>query len=168
MKKNGLTLIELLSALSVTTILVFGAAPALFQFLAAQRLTNASLTLANALATARATAVHQQRTVTLWNVDGDWSSGMEIFLDTNSNGSRDNGEERLRAIGALSPVVVSGNYWLKSYVAYRRDGSAKSAGNAFQAGTFTLCSTGRSEARQLILSRGGRVRRASTQLETCP
>lgn len=166
--KEGTTLIELVVALSIVAILALVAVPAFTNLIEQHAIHSAGRDLYRAFNTTRSTAIMRRRPVGLSNLDGDWSSGMAIFIDDNTNGTFDKGEDLLRRFGGSSNVSTTGNYWLSDYVLFRPDGSAKAASGAFQAGSVSVCKAGVENGYKLVLSIGGRVRMETANFKSCP
>ena len=67
------------------------------------------------------------------------------------------------ALVPLGGVDATGNRHVSHYISYRPDGSAHLKSNAFQVGTLTICPSTGEEGRQLVISIGGRIRRAESR-----
>ena len=159
MKCKGLTLLELMASLSIAAILLSLAAPGFAGWIEKSRLRTQAYDLLTDLQKTRAEAVHRLTRVSLWNVDGDWSTGWEMFVDANNNGSRESPEVLLFARQQVSSGTrISGNLLVSSYVSYIASGASQTSSGAFQAGTLTLCGTNIDQAYQIVISRGGRAR----------
>lgn len=168
MENRGVTLIELISVLAISAILGLVAVPALNSLIQKQQLRTAAYSLYHLLVTARATAISQQNRISVWNQDGDWRSGVEMFLDSNENGQRESAETRLYAAADHENMSISGNSPVANYVSYIPNGRAAKANGAFQAGTITLCKSGVSDQYQLIISSVGRLRLQKSTTSSCP
>lgn len=167
MKARGLTLIELLAALAVAGIVGLVAVPGFIDLLQRYSLRSAAWELFHNINSTRATAVSRNQTVSLWNIDGQWHSGAEMFEDHNSNGERDEGEPVLRHFSGRDSAQINGNHWVANYISYRADGSAYTHTGAFQVGTLTVCAPQQTVAYQLVISIGGRLRLNQTDTG-CP
>lgn len=167
MKIQGMTLIELLSTLAISAVLGLVAIPSLYETLQNHRLRTSAQTVYQTLSSARATAVMRNRQVTVWNSDGNWATNVEIFLDNNEDGSLDTGEPVLHRSTDQGNIQISGNRWVADYVKFAPDGSATTASGAFQVGTITVCRPDQSDAYQLIISIGGRIRMIKSEIDTC-
>ncbi|MDA7085116.1 GspH/FimT family pseudopilin [Pseudomonas sp. SA3-5] len=165
----GFTLVELLTSLSILTLLATVGVPGAQQFLGNQQLVSASNTLAANLSLARSESIKRRQPVLVDNVDGDWASGWRVFVDLDNNGQLDEGEPLLRQEPSLpTGVIAKGNTPVRRYVRYTPLGNAKLLGGAFQAGTLTLChATGKQAVRRLVLSASGRLRRARDEPDYC-
>lgn len=175
---RGFTLVELLIALSVMTILVSVAIPAYSNMLANHRLTSQSNTFLGALHFARSEAIKRNGRVVVCKSSGEdcdasggWQQGWIVFDDANNNASLDAGESLLRRGPALADgFSMTGNPPVAAYVSYTPFGLAKKTSGAFQAGTITLCQLAVSggEARQIVISITGRPRINKTTAISCP
>ncbi len=167
MKTQGMTLIELLSALAVAAVLGLVAVPSLYETLQNHRLRSSALTLFQVLSSARASAVMRSSHVSVWNTDGDWRSGVEIFLDDNKDGELNSGEQLLYRAAPQNHTQISGNRWVANYIKFHADGSAHTASGAFQVGTITVCSDQLDRGYHIILSIGGRLRMVKVDIDEC-
>ena len=117
-ENKGLTLIELLVALAVATILITVGVPEMRSVLERSRAQDAVSQWQGDLSYARQAAAAYQTSITVCPLDsatrcsGEWSQGYTIFIDTNGNGVLEAQDERLHqrdpikmrdAIGADPP-----------------------------------------------------------------
>jgi type IV fimbrial biogenesis protein FimT len=162
----GFTLVELMVVLAVFTILASAGIPALQAMLADHRHAAQVNTLTSYIHRARAEAVRHGHPVTLCPSSGaatcdggEWEEGWLLFADTDGDGSVDD-DDRLLAVGnGLRTAQASFN---RPRLTFRHDGTT-----AFN-GTFTVCDARSERARQLVISRGGRLRRGGTNPANCP
>ena len=175
---RGLTLIELLIALSVMAILVAVAIPAYSNMLISHRLATQSNTFLSALHLARSEAIKRNGRVVVCKsssgescaAGGGWEQGWIVFEDANNNASLDDAEALLRWGQALDEgFVMTGNAPVAAYVSYTPLGLTKKTSGAFQAGTITLCPPDGSEgdARQVVISITGRPRIKKAAATSC-
>ncbi len=114
---RGFTLIELMVALGIATILVFLAVPSMSAFIKNQRLSSQANDLVADLNFARSEAIKRARPVRICKINTsdplncdttgtNWSNGRIIFLDLNNNMAVDSGagEEILRTRQELTPA----------------------------------------------------------------
>lgn len=168
MRTQGFTLLEAIVALAIASILIGLAAPPLANVHARQRLSMATLDITGALTQARHESIMRSRPVLIDNLDGQWSSGWQIFVDKNWNGVRDADEPVVRVGEVPSGIRIVGNTPVRNYVRYTPSGRALMLSGAFQAGTFTLCSSkGNLPVKRIILSATGRVRTETGAAGTC-
>ena len=111
---RGLTLVELMVALSVLVVLTAVAAPSMADFTANNQVVGAKSSFAGAVALARTEAAKRGRVVILQALgDGpignEFVNGWEIVADDDGNGLAGANETRLRrAASALNKVKLSG------------------------------------------------------------
>jgi len=164
--QNGFSLIEIIVTLSIAAVLLSLGVPAFQSYTQNSRQTTVINELASALQLARNGAITRRARVTLCKSangqdcvsDGaasDWTQGWMIFADSNSNNTRDSGEDILRVHGAVQGnVTLSGGTAAANRVSFDPRGLLAS-GN----GTITYCdSRGNSSASALVFSRAGQVR----------
>ena len=167
-RSRGMTLIELMTALLVLSILVGLAVPTFEQFAANSRVSAVSSGLTTALSLTRSEAIRSSATARACPTTNqsscanttNWSSGWLVFADANGDGSVDAGEMVQVWPPAPAGVTVTST---ANRISYNPMGM--NAGGA--AVTFTVkpgnCNGKR--ARQAVLSLAGSVQ--NTQV-TCP
>lgn len=177
-RQQGITLMELLMVLAILGVLVGVGIPSMRSMVRSFELTSASNDLLGGLLLARTEALKRNsRGVICKSSDGEycalaggWEQGWMVFHDANNNGMRDLGEVLIERQQALaSELRINGNATVARYVSYTADGTTKLSGGGFQAGTITLCrvSATKVEARQIVVSAGGRPRVQRLQVESC-
>jgi type IV fimbrial biogenesis protein FimT len=128
----GFSLIELMTALAVASVLLVVGVPSFRYVTNANRITGEINGLLGDLQLTRSEAIEQGRPVTICrSVDGatcaaanTWQSGWIVFMDANGNKTVDAGESLLRVqqpIAAGDTLVASGNI---AAVTYNREGYA--------------------------------------------
>ncbi|MDH5553272.1 MAG: GspH/FimT family pseudopilin [Nitrosomonas sp.] len=168
---RGVTLIELLVAMSVLAILLGIGVPSFSQFSTNNRLSNASNALFSSFSLARSEAIKRSsRVVVCKSADGlvctgagDWSQGWIVFSDLDNNGTKDGGEIIIQKNAAMpTGYSFTGNANVSNYVSYDTQGMTKLIGGGFQSGTFRLCppdpAVVAGSGREIILSASGRAR----------
>jgi len=165
---RGLTLIELMIALTIISIMVGIGIPGYQSVVNSNRLTTSINQLRGALALTRSEAVHRNQHVAICHSSdgiqcsrrGNWSDGWIIFIDKDRNRFIDETEEIIHVYQTLNKSI-SINYRAfgsKHYVAYRPSGFTLTNG------TFTVCSPlNESLKKALILTKSGRVRLSKFQ-----
>lgn len=110
--ERGLTLVELLAGLAVAAILIALATPSFKATIAKNRTSAGARDLRVALQDARSTAATRGLNAAICasadqtSCSGAWNAGAITFLDTNSNGALDSGEEILKVHGALGSSIT--------------------------------------------------------------
>jgi type IV fimbrial biogenesis protein FimT len=172
----GLTLVELIVALSVLVILVSLAVPSFQRQIAGSRLTSAANDLHAALTRARSEAIRTgSRATVCKSTSGtacstvssvDWNSGWIVFNDptrTGSDAAVDTGETILaRSTSITGHVRIVGSGDTAQYVSFGADGRTKLMAGTPQSGRIRVCSTSAaldndSRARDVCVSSTGRV-----------
>jgi len=170
MRSFGFTLIDLLITLSVLTILISIGLPNFSSQIKNLRVSTATLDLQEAITLTRTTAISTNGRATMVKLI-DWKGGWQIFLDKNNNGMRDQEEQLLLQHEELKGVRITANGPIKNNVSYIGTGESRNAGGTnaggFQAGTFTICPTEKGDGFELILARGGRVRKSEITAQDC-
>ena len=161
-KEKGFTLFELITSLSVVTILLSLAIPSLKSFLLNQNMVAQSNELVSHLNYGRYTAtVMARRLIMCPSTDKvsctggySWDGGWIIFIDENYSRNREPGEEILRIQTQLQHDIDLTSSSGRPRVNFFPDGTTPGS-NA----TFTLCDErGSADARAVIISNVGRVR----------
>lgn len=121
--QRGFTLIELMTTVSILAILSMAAAPSFREFIANQRVRNASFELMTALTLARSQAITQNASVSLKLKPGStgWDQGWIVTDGTSTYSSQE-------AMGSLS-ITNDGN---ATSITYGRDGRIDSSASATQ------------------------------------
>ena len=157
---RGVTLLELLLALTLLSILFSVAIPSFNDLIEHERLVTQLDTLAGALQLARSAAItHGQPAILCKSADGqhcgkkvDWSDGWLLFVYKDCDRHHDADEAVIRVHGPLQhgATLQFRAFYTSRYVLYHPSGAV------LNNGTFTLCSD--DSAKALILSRTGRLR----------
>jgi type IV fimbrial biogenesis protein FimT len=170
MKRNGFTLIDLILALSIVSILISIALPNFSAQIKQAQVKTATNSLLEAINLTRTQAVMTNKRTTI-RKQNEWSEGWEIFIDADNDGIRDANEQLIKMQEKFNGIKIVTNRPITNNVSYIGTGESRSAsgssGGGFQAGTFTICPTAKGKGVQLILARGGRVRVAKIDEEKC-
>jgi type IV fimbrial biogenesis protein FimT len=158
---RGLTLVELMITLAITSILITGVAPSFSASVKNSRLVTQLNTLHTSFSLARSEAINRNSNITVCpsatstSCAGDWQDGWIVFVDDDSDGSVNNGDEIISVHGALpeGSTLISE----QAQVIYAGSGLAEAGSN----GTFTLCDArGAAKAKGIIIGTTGRPRHA--------
>lgn len=164
-KERGFTLVELMTMLGVSAILLTAAAPALQQFTINSRQTGAVNDFISSLHIARNTAIATNARVTMCASSGGqnceavaWNQGWIVFLDPNSNRLVDVGEAIVGTSSGIDGLAIQSGQF-PSFVMYRPTGRAMTGAVTGNAGQFTICDKrGAEHARAVIMDLSGRPR----------
>lgn len=170
MKRNGFTLIDLITTLSVASILLAVGLPSFSAQIKQTQVKTATHQLLEAIALTRTQAVMSSKRTTI-SKQNDWNEGWIIFIDTDNDGRHDADEKLIQTQEKLKGIKIIANRPVSNNVSYVGTGESRTAsgtdGGGFQAGTFTVCPTAKGKGFQLVLARGGRVRVAEINEERC-
>ncbi len=162
----GLTLVELLVALTIAVIVTTIAVPSFRWMILDTRLSTSVNDLVHDLALARSNAVIRGRPVVLCpSTDGahclaapEWHRGWIVFVDSNRDRNRGPGEPRLRVHGPLAHGISAISSRARRRIVYHPLGFSYGSNL-----TVTFCASRHpGAARALILSNAGRPRIART------
>lgn len=171
MKSKGFTLYELITALTILSITLAIAMPTFNKQIRQSHTKVATLTLLNAIETCRSTAVFKNSRTTLLATNKKWHEGWTLFIDTNNDGTFDDGETMIRREEGLDGISISANGTMNSYVSFIGTGEGRKIGKAnagaILMGTIKICPEQEGEGYSLILWRGGRTRVAKLTAEDC-
>lgn len=171
MRSFGFTLIDLLTTIAIASILLSIGLPNFSAQIQNTRTKTATQNLLEAIELTRTKAVSTNKRTTIIN-QTSWENGWELFIDKNNDGIRDNDEDIVQQHEKLTGVRIKTNSHINHYVSYIGTGESRNANGtessgAFQAGTFTICPEGKGKGYELILSRGGRVRKHDISAQDC-
>lgn len=162
--QRGLSLLESLLVLAIVAITAKLALPGLDDLLSQQRSDAAARRLHRVLVLARSAAVTRHEMVTVCRsmdglkCGGSWSHGIAVFLDGDGDRQAESGQTLSFVDMIPSETRI---YWRsfgnRQYLQFLPVGSTNN-----QNGSFTLCpnSGDLRHARQLVVSRTGRIRHA--------
>lgn len=171
MKQHGLTLFELISTLSIISLILTLALPSFTLFIKKSYLQTTTSELLQAIEQARSTSVLKGKRTVLQAENADWSRGWALFIDENYNGILDGNEAYSHNHEALKDVVVKGNYYVEKIVSFIPSGEARAPGSAnggvIMVGKLAVCPSQKGEGQLLVLSKGGRTRVDSLTSEKC-
>jgi len=156
---SGFTIVEMMIAIAIVTVLTAIALPNLTQFLARNNLAGATNEIIAGINQARAEAIARSSTVTICPSNngnrcnnGNWERGWLVFSDPNANRAFDAGEDAIAissGVGSAS-IDVDG---LNAGLSFNATGIL----NGFAAGNITLVHADLAISNQLVISTVGQV-----------
>lgn len=155
--QQAFTLIELLVVMVLLSILMSLAVPGVVSLLNSSKQTAALNQLMSVLNYARGTAVTQGLYVTVCSGDGTscntgslWQDQLMVFLDTDADGTLDQGDEVVQKVEYLAENMRW--YWSRGKsIRFRPDGTAAN-------GSFRLCNQTELQKRKVVVNMTGRPR----------
>lgn len=166
-RHQGYTLIELITALAISSVVIAFAAPSFATLLQDTRLTTSINTLARTIHYTRSEAIKRNEAIILCkgtpalgcNKSQAWHEGWLVFVDENDDRTWTEDEPLLWTQRELTPQQTL--HWsafpTDNYLIYYPNGSASSNG------TFTFCDNrGHTAAKALIIAKSGRARLSRT------
>lgn len=153
----GLSLIELLTVLAITSMATLGATH-IHEVHNKQRLDNSQSSLSLLIRRARHDALILQTRITLCALSEvgackpDWSGPLSVFTDHNGNRKLDSNELEISRIDLHPNVLVSWKGMKPNNSIHFSPGGVTFVSN----GTFTLCHPRHHEAVKLIINKQGR------------
>lgn len=156
--RKGFSLIELMTSLSILTILLTGGIPSLTDFYTQHRADSSIRIIQQTLQFARNQAITLNRTVTACAVIDEkcvqnWQVGLTVFIDTNSNNQLDDSDKKLYITNAFDPKdTVKYN---RTAIRFQPDGLASGTN-----GTLKYCPSSATSpySRAVVINQAGRVR----------
>jgi type IV fimbrial biogenesis protein FimT len=142
---RGVTVVELMVALSILAVLLTVGIPSYANLLHKNRISQTSGLLHVSLHMARGEAIKRRRPVQVCpsadgascRNDGDWSEGWVVFADTNGNNTPDAGEV-VRLVDMLSEgITVRASETVEDYLRFEPTGMVMGSGGA--SGNFKIC-----------------------------
>ena len=167
---NGFTLIELLVTIAIGTILLVVAVPSYVTFQRNAQLSDAAGNFIAAVNLTRANAMKQGIDSYLVPKSGtNWSSGWEVYADTNWNQSYDAGTDPIilgfdAPASSVSIGTATGSMGV-GYVRFNGSGYPRLKNNGFGGATLVMSNGTRSSS--IIIDPAGRVRSCITGTTGC-
>lgn len=162
--RRGFTLLELLVALAVVSVLSFLAAPYFSTLLDTHARQVFANELASGLRMARVEAITRNKTVIVQAQEEDWARGWSIIVDETGAGATDvrNPIIAIRSGSDRFQVIPSRN--MTGQIAFNYLGVPRSPTQAALNGSIHLCARQDSGRHlRVVLARSGRVRVATTE-----
>lgn len=168
---RGITLIDLLIAVSVLSILITQAIPSFIGLVYKSELVTQRNTFLSSLQLARSEAINRNQDVYMCAKSGEeaicseensWHDGWIIYVDKNSNRELNTGEEIHFFDGLPENYSLQNNSNIHDFQ-FRNDGSLRRGNGALPMMTFNLCAPNAEEsierrAYEIVINRGGRAR----------
>jgi len=158
-KKNGFSLIELITTCCIVGILLAISSPSYTKLLAENEMDNFLSLLKTNLVFSRIFAIKNNTNVTLCPlVSGrcskQWDKEVSLFFDNNSNQELDGDDYLLRVIDKVNKHHIL--TYPRNAVTYRADGSL----DGFQSGSFIYClpESLNLNGKRITVSQAGRIR----------
>jgi type IV fimbrial biogenesis protein FimT len=139
-RPGGFTLVELMITLAIAGILLAIGIPSMRGFVLDGRISSAASDLSLALSLARTEAVKRGKSVTVLANGGggasnEWGPGWVVFVDDDSDGVQDAGEESLRDFQAMPAAITVDSADDVTLIRYRSSG--RTSDGALH--TFNIC-----------------------------
>lgn len=166
MRQHGFSLIELLMGLTIVGIVLHLVSPAFAALAESNHREEAARSLASGMRMARSEAIIRNQTVVIHALDGDWSQGWRIILDSSGKGYEDDSNPLLIEHKSSARIPVVGNGPVRHFVRFTSLGEPLLPSGAFQAGTLHICSAREPLSQyQVVLARTGLVSLRSKKTE---
>jgi type IV fimbrial biogenesis protein FimT len=176
-KEGAFTLLEALVVVALLGVLVSLAAPAMMSLQARHQLEAQAQSFLNSLVLARSEALRRQKRVSLCaqaaestcDVNGKWQQGWLVFVDENSNGTRETQEALIEVRAALPPSVhLVATSTVRAYFSYEAEGRSMSVSGSFMAGSWRFCHASLPQGWQVVSNALGRPRIEKYTPKGCP
>jgi type IV fimbrial biogenesis protein FimT len=164
-RQNGFTLIELMTAVGLTGVLLSMAVPAMSMFVSNSRQTSAINDFVSSIHIARGVAITTNARVTICPSAGgadcetaSWNQGWIAFQDPDSDQKVDPGENIIATSGALEGLTLTSSEF-GQFLMYRPNGRVMNVTVNGNSGEFTVCDQrGTDHAKVMIIQLSGRPR----------
>lgn len=167
---SGLTLVELLTALAIGSILMLVAVPAFTDMLRTSQLNSQTHLFLSVINYARTAAMERQQEVLVCARKGDacqnsrqWEMGWLVFVDENRNGNAE-AEEIVRVFDALESGYTLAPNLPVSRLLFLPNGDVRRGSRALPMMTFRMCSPDAFDgnlaerSREIVINATGRMR----------
>ncbi len=170
MQQQGLTLVELIVTLAISSILLAIAIPGYANFMNFNRLVAVTNDLASSLQLARSEAIRRSSRVTVCkssnpmdtspdcDSNANWQQGWLVFVDGGTRGVVDVGDPILRVHGGVDKVGITASNF-SAYASYLPSGSSQGP-SGLGNGSWSICLAG--SRRSIIVNTIGRMRIAKS------
>lgn len=164
-REGGFTLIELMVAISVASILLVIAVPSLTTLVQSNRTSSDANALLTVILLTRSEAVRRGIDVTVCKTtDGEtcstdatvgWHSGVIVFADDDQDGALDKSEEQIQVVIPLASATrIIGNNKVSDRIRYQPNGRIRRGEN----GTIAIKADDEAHTKKLVISPVGRPR----------
>ncbi len=164
---HGFTLVELMTVITIATILISVAIPSLSSVYEAQRANMNIRKIQQSLQFARNAAINYNVRVTVCPIDNNqcsnnWSSGLVVFSDSGTRRTLDGNDKILYQTGEFNPQDIV--LYNRPAVHFYPDGIASGSN-----GTLRYCPSNPSNphSQAVIINQAGRVRFSSAKNINC-
>jgi len=166
MQQQGLTLVELIVTLAISSILLAIAIPGYANFMNFNRLVAVTNELGSSLQLARSEAIrrgirttvckssHPMDSVPACDSSANWQQGWLVFVDGGTKGVVDDGDPILRVHGGVAEVGITASNF-SAYASFLPSGSSQGP-SGLGNGTLYVCVAG--SRRSIIINTIGRMR----------
>lgn len=158
--EKGFSFVELFVTLAIVSMIMMIAVPSTKTLINRERAISDASLLHGALQQARLHAVTTGQATTIQAVNNNWGSGWRIYVDPNRSMKAEDSPKVIAERGARSSHITATST-VQDGVHFLPNGRAILQSGGFQAGTFSVCQAGSASSHELIISKIGRVRRAS-------
>ena len=171
-EQRGFTLIELMIAITMLSILLSWGWPSFDSYVQSNRIVAESNRLIANFNYARSEASSRARVVTIQSsADGgqDWTEGWEIYTDTDANGNtaRIAADTFLReATPSPAGVTINGNDAADLWISFRTNGMLNEGGSTI---VLAICDErGEADGRDLTINLAGRINVTNPSADCTP
>lgn len=168
-KGSGFTVIELIIAVAVVSILTAVAIPQFSNLASRTRLDSTVSDFSHSLALARSKAAYRNSKVAVIPAGATWNSGWTVYEDINSDGKLNQNETVFFQHGPVErSLQISEGTTIAHYISYLPNGYTARKNNAYLMDSLLFCAHGTNIlSRKLIINYSGRVRMEDTPAP-CP
>lgn len=165
---QGFSLLDLLLALSIMSIVAVLAAPQFSELTTRAKPVIESERLLASIWAARHAAITQGKPVTMKATGSDWSEGWILFVDDNHSATQEANESLLHAAEPIKKDhQLKANSGIGMALSYLPHGESRRPSGSLQMGTFTLCAPSPTEGikptHAIVISATGRPRTIQSQ-----
>lgn len=171
-RRNGFTLIELMVTIAIAAVAMMVAAPSFMEYRRNSELSDAVGNMILAAGSAKSAALKTGRNVYVRPNDATigWRSGWFVYIDSNWNGTYQEGTDELvirqDAIGTVvTATPASGTTFADNYLMFNGQGFPRTSAGASASGALTFATANRST--NVIIDSTGRARSCKVGTTGC-